>query len=81
MSGMIEKPISKHTIGSRKWAKPATYAGLLVIMCLLPLFIGSPYMVHVFILTRNSYRAKANSDDNVYESQDKNVNPIERFYE
>jgi len=48
---MSEKPLSKRTIDGRKWAKPAIYAGLVVIMCLLPLFVSSPYMLHIFILT------------------------------
>jgi branched-chain amino acid transport system permease protein len=31
--------------------KPAAYAGLVVVLCLLPLFVTSPYWLHLFILT------------------------------
>lgn len=42
---------SKSTTFGRKWAKPAAYAGLVVIIALLPVFISSPYMLHILILT------------------------------
>jgi len=35
----------------RKWAKPAAYIGLVVILALLPTFYHSPYALHVLILT------------------------------
>jgi branched-chain amino acid transport system permease protein len=41
---------SKAAIAQRKWAKPAAYAGLVVIVALLPLLIDSRYMLHVLIL-------------------------------
>jgi branched-chain amino acid transport system permease protein len=41
---------SKTAIVQRKWTKPAVYAGLVVIIALLPLLINSRYMLHVFIL-------------------------------
>jgi len=41
----------KSTIGKRKWAKPAVYSVVIVLICLIPLFIGTPYWVHIFILT------------------------------
>lgn len=37
--------------GRRKLTKVAIYAGLIVILLLLPLFIKSPYLIHIFILT------------------------------
>jgi branched-chain amino acid transport system permease protein len=37
--------------GRRKWIKPTIYAGLIVILCMLPLFIKSPYLIHIFIMT------------------------------
>jgi branched-chain amino acid transport system permease protein len=45
------KPLSTPTIGRKKWATPAIYAGLVVIISLLPLFISSPYTLHILILT------------------------------
>jgi branched-chain amino acid transport system permease protein len=48
---MIEKQLSTSTIGRRKLAKPAVYVGLIVILCLVPLFVKSPYYIHVLILT------------------------------
>ncbi len=46
---MIEKQLP---IGGRgKLIKPSIYAGLIVILCMLPLFIKSPYLIHIFILT------------------------------
>jgi len=41
---------SKTAIVQRKWTKPAVYAGLVVIVALLPLLVDSRYMLHVFIL-------------------------------
>jgi branched-chain amino acid transport system permease protein len=35
----------------RKWFKPAVLGGLVVILALLPVFISSPYMLHILILT------------------------------
>ena len=46
---MIEKWLS--TRGRGKLAKPAVYAGLMVTLSLLPLFIKSAYWIHIFILT------------------------------
>ena len=43
--------ISQSKIGRRKWAKPAVYAGLVVIMALIPVFLSSPYILHILILT------------------------------
>ncbi|MBP1707420.1 MAG: Inner-rane translocator [Chloroflexi bacterium] len=37
--------------GRSKIVKPAIYGGVTVIVALLPLFIKSPYMIHIFILT------------------------------
>ena len=42
--------LPKAKIGRRKWAKPAVYAGLVVIMALLPVFLSSAYMLHILIL-------------------------------
>ncbi len=39
------------TRGRRELTKPAVYAGLVVIVALLPLFFGSPYIQHMLILT------------------------------
>jgi branched-chain amino acid transport system permease protein len=36
--------------GMKKWAKIAVYAGLVVIVALLPLFLSSPYTLHILIL-------------------------------
>jgi branched-chain amino acid transport system permease protein len=44
----MEKQLS--TRSNRNVAKPAVYAGLIVILSLLPLLIKSPYWLHVFIL-------------------------------
>jgi branched-chain amino acid transport system permease protein len=41
---------SKAAIVQRKWIKPAAYAGLVVIIALLPFLISSRYMLHVLIL-------------------------------
>jgi branched-chain amino acid transport system permease protein len=41
---------SKTAIVQRKWIKPAVYAGLVVIIALLPLLTSSRYMLHVLIL-------------------------------
>jgi len=48
---MGDHQVSKRPRGVRNWAKPALYGGLIVIMCLLPLFASSPYWLHIFILT------------------------------
>ncbi|MGA7678260.1 MAG: branched-chain amino acid ABC transporter permease, partial [Dehalococcoidia bacterium] len=42
---------SKSTTVGRKWVKPAVYGGLVVIIALLPVFLSSPYMLHILILT------------------------------
>jgi len=42
---------SKTLIVQRKWIKPATYAGLVVIIALLPLLVSSMYVLHILILT------------------------------
>jgi len=34
-----------------KWIKPAVSGGLVIILALLPVFISSPYMLHILILT------------------------------
>jgi branched-chain amino acid transport system permease protein len=36
--------------GMEKWAKPAFYVGLVIIIALLPLFLHSPYTMHILIL-------------------------------
>jgi branched-chain amino acid transport system permease protein len=38
------------SIGMKKWVKTAVYAGLVVIVALLPLFLSSPYTLHILIL-------------------------------
>ena len=46
---LFEKLFSK-----RDWKRPTPsciYAGVIVILCLLPLIIRSPYLIHIFILT------------------------------
>jgi branched-chain amino acid transport system permease protein len=48
---MSEKALSAPIIGRGKWTKPAAYAGVVVFIALLPLFIRSPYMLHILILT------------------------------
>jgi branched-chain amino acid transport system permease protein len=42
---------SEPAAGRSKWTKPAILAGLVVIIALLPLFLTSPYMLHILILT------------------------------
>jgi len=46
---MIEKRLSIR--GRRKLTKPGVYVGMIVILSLIPLFIQSPYLIHIFILT------------------------------
>jgi len=46
---MIEKRLSIR--GRRKLTKPGVYVGVIVILSLIPLFIQSPYLIHIFILT------------------------------
>jgi branched-chain amino acid transport system permease protein len=46
---MLEKRLS--TEGGRNLTTPAIYAGVVIILALLPLFITSRYMIHIFILT------------------------------
>jgi branched-chain amino acid transport system permease protein len=43
--------IKQVSTGRRNVAKPAILAGLVVIIALLPLFLGSPYLLHILILT------------------------------
>jgi branched-chain amino acid transport system permease protein len=38
------------TRGGSKLTKPAVYAGLVVILALLPLFMNAPYYLHIFIM-------------------------------
>jgi branched-chain amino acid transport system permease protein len=47
---MIEQKPSVVT-GRRKLTRPAVYAGIVIILCLLPLFIKSSYWLHILILT------------------------------
>jgi len=42
-----EKPVAK----TRKWVKPAIPMGLIIIMAILPIFLGTSYMLHMLILT------------------------------
>jgi branched-chain amino acid transport system permease protein len=48
---MTEKPSSTSTVGRGKWIKPAVWVGVLVILALFPLFIKSPYHLHILNLT------------------------------
>ena len=53
---MIEKQLSTSVPSEpatvrRKWTKPAIWAGVVVIIALLPLLLTSPYMLHILILT------------------------------
>jgi branched-chain amino acid transport system permease protein len=41
----------QHTTSRRKWGKPAVYAGLLIIIALLPILLDSPYVLYVLTLT------------------------------
>jgi branched-chain amino acid transport system permease protein len=43
--------IKQASTGRRNVAKPAVLAGLVVIIALLPLVLGSPYLLHILILT------------------------------
>jgi branched-chain amino acid transport system permease protein len=45
---MIEQP---SITDRRKWLKPSILAGLVVIIALMPVIQGSPYILHIFILT------------------------------
>lgn len=41
-----------HTSPARvRWIKPALLVGLIIIIAILPLFIHTPYIMHIFILT------------------------------
>jgi len=42
---------SELVTGRRKWTKPAIWAGVVVIIAILPLLLTSPYMLHILILT------------------------------
>jgi branched-chain amino acid transport system permease protein len=46
---MLEKRLSIR--GRRELTKPAVYAGLVIIIALLPIFLSSPYILHILILT------------------------------
>ncbi|MCX6010368.1 MAG: branched-chain amino acid ABC transporter permease [Chloroflexi bacterium] len=46
---MIEKRLSIRD--GRRLVKPSAYGGLVIILSLLPLFIKSPYWIHIFIIT------------------------------
>jgi branched-chain amino acid transport system permease protein len=48
---MSDNPLSSRITDRSKLTKPSIYGGLIVILCLLPIFMKSPYMLHVFILT------------------------------
>ena len=48
---MSDNQLSKHTIGRRNLVKPSVYGGVVIILSVLPLFIKSPFWLHVFILT------------------------------
>ena len=48
---LSDNQLSKHTIGGRNLVKPSVYGGVVIILAGLPLFIKSPYWLHVFILT------------------------------
>jgi branched-chain amino acid transport system permease protein len=39
------------TRAARPWVKPAAIAASIIIIALLPLFLGDSYMIHVLILT------------------------------
>lgn len=39
------------TRGERNWTKTAVYAGLIILLFLLPLFVDSVYYLHTFIIT------------------------------
>jgi branched-subunit amino acid ABC-type transport system permease component len=46
---VVKERISTRGLG--KLTQPAVYGGLIVIIALFPLFIKSPYLLHIFILT------------------------------
>jgi branched-chain amino acid transport system permease protein len=53
---MTDTRLSKSTgkkpvVRTRKWVKPASLAGLIMIIAMLPLFLGASYMLHILILT------------------------------
>ena len=48
---MSDNQLSKHTTGGRNLVKPSVYGGVVIILAVLPLFMKSPYWIHVFILT------------------------------
>jgi branched-chain amino acid transport system permease protein len=48
---MIENQITARSSNNSKLLKPAVYLGVIVIVALLPLFVKSPYMIHIFIMT------------------------------
>ena len=41
----------KQRLDRKKMNRPAFYVGLIVILCLIPLFVKSPFYIHVFSLT------------------------------
>jgi branched-chain amino acid transport system permease protein len=46
---MTEKSLSTRDTG--RLVKPSVYMGLVIILSLLPLFLKSPYWLHIFIIT------------------------------
>jgi branched-chain amino acid transport system permease protein len=62
---MSEKPPSTPTTGRRKWTELTIWVGVIVILSLLPLFVKSPYHLHIinmtfiFIIATVSFRAIA----------------------
>ena len=41
----------KLTTSGMRWVKPAVYAGLVILIALLPVLLSSPYMLHMLILS------------------------------
>ena len=50
-SQLSESASNTISTGIGKWAKPASYLGLVIIVALLPLFVRSPYTLHILILS------------------------------
>ena len=48
---MIESQITASSSKNRNLLKPLLYLGIIIIVALLPLFVKSPYMIHIFIMT------------------------------
>lgn len=49
-SRLSPSKLLKPATNIRRWAKPAVYTGLVVIMSVLPLLLGSAYILHVLII-------------------------------